>query len=80
MGAVMNETATLNQELSAEDRAVWKAEITERIDHLSKQERLVIALHYNEELTVAEIAQVLDISERMVKKVLDITTQKLLRG
>ena len=80
MGAAMNETATLTQGFSAEDRAAWKAEITERIDLLSKQERLVIALHYHEELTVTEIAQVLDISERMVKEILDITVQKLLRG
>ena len=76
----MNETTTLTQakELSPEDRANWKADIAEGIDLLSEQEKLVIALHYHEELTIAEIAHVLEISERKVKKIRDKTLQKIL--
>ena len=74
----MNETATLTQELAPEVRASWKADIAEGIDLLSEQERLVMALHYHEELTVPEIALVLEISERMVKKIRDKTLKKLL--
>ncbi|MBT3923128.1 MAG: hypothetical protein HOF21_11195 [Nitrospina sp.] len=74
----MNETATLTQKLAPEVRASWKADIAEGIDLLSEQERLVMALHYHEELTVPEIALVLEISERMVKKIRDKTLKKLL--
>jgi DNA-directed RNA polymerase specialized sigma subunit len=76
----MNETATLikAEELSPEVRASWKADIAEGIDLLSKQERLVMALHYHEELTTPEIAMVMEIPERKVKKILDATLQKLL--
>ncbi len=76
----MNETATLIQTtaLSPEDRKNWKADIAEGIDLLSKQERLVMALHYHEELTLAEISQVLEISKKKVKKIRDATLQKLL--
>ncbi len=68
----MNETAILTKAkempLSPEDRASWKAEIAEAIDMLNEQERLVVALHCHEELTSAEISQVLDISKSKVKK------------
>ncbi|MBT3367484.1 MAG: sigma-70 family RNA polymerase sigma factor [Nitrospina sp.] len=74
----MNETATLTQELAPEVRASWKADIAEGIDLLSEQERLVMALHYHEELTVPEIALVLEISQRKVKKTLETTLKKLL--
>ena len=74
----MNETATLTQELATEGRASWKADIAEGIDLLSEQERLVMALHYHEELTVPEIALVLEISQRKVKKTLETTLKKLL--
>jgi RNA polymerase sigma factor FliA len=76
----MNETATLTQaeELSPEVRESWKADIAEGIDLLSEQERLVIALHYHEELTTKEIAMVLEISERKVKNIRDQALQKLL--
>ena len=75
----MNETATLTQELAPEVRASWKADIAEGIDLLSEQERLVMALHYHEELTVPEIALVLEISQRKVKKTLETTLKKLLK-
>lgn len=76
----MNETAILTQEqvLSPEDRESWKADIAEAIDKLDQQERLVMALHYHEELTLAEISQVLDIPISKVKKIRDKTLQKFL--
>ena len=74
----MNQTATSTQALSPEVRASWKADIAEGIDLLSEQERLVMALHYHEELTVPEIALVLEISQRKVKKTLETTLKKLL--
>ena len=76
----MNETTTLTQtkELSPEDRASRKADIAEGIDLLSEQEKLVLALHYHEELTIGEIARVLEIPERKVKKIRDKTLQKIL--
>jgi RNA polymerase sigma factor FliA len=78
----MNETAILTQadeaSLSPEDRAIWKADIAEAIDRLDEQERLVMALHYHEELTLPEIAHVLDISISKVKKIRDKTLKKFL--
>ena len=76
----MNETTPLTQakELSPDDRANWKVDIAEGIDLLSEQEKLVIALHYHEELTTEEIARVLEIPERKVKKIRDKTLQKIL--
>lgn len=74
----MNETLTQTKELSPEDRSNWKADIAEGIDLLSEQERLVMALHYHEELTLPEIAQILDIPISKVKKIRDTTLQKFL--
>ncbi|MBC8285979.1 MAG: hypothetical protein H8E42_00745 [Nitrospinae bacterium] len=78
----MNETAILTQadeaSLSPEDRESWKADIAEAIDLLDEQERLVMALHYHEELTLPEIAQVLDLPISKVKKIRDKTLQKFL--
>jgi len=78
----MNETAILTKAkempLSPEDRESWKADIAEAIDRLNEQERLVVALHYHEELTLAEISQVLDIPESKVKKICDKALKKFL--
>ena len=78
----MNETAILTQadeaSLSPEDRENWKADIAKAIDRLDEQERLVMALHYHEELTLPEIAQILDIPISKVKKIRDTTLQKFL--
>ena len=78
----MNETATMTQaevtDLTVEEREEWKADIAKSIDMLSEQERLIIALHYHEELTLAEIAQILDIPISKVKKIRDKTLQKFL--
>ena len=78
----MNETAILTKadeaSLSPEDRENWKIDITKAIDRLDEQERLVMALHYHEELTLPEIAQILDIPISKVKKIRDTTLQKFL--
>ena len=78
----MNETAILTQadeaSLSPEDRENWKIDITKAINRLDEQERLVMALHYHEELTLPEIAQILDIPISKVKKIREITLKKFL--
>ena len=78
----MNETATMTQaevtNLTVEEREEWKADIAKSIDMLNEQERLIIALHYHEELTLAEIAQILDIPISKVKNIRDKTLQKFL--
>ena len=78
----MNETAILTQfdeaSISPEDRENWKIDITKAIDRLDEQEKLVMALHYHEELTLPEIAQILDISISKVKKIRNTTLQKFL--
>ena len=78
----MNETAILTRadekSLSTEEREIWKADIAEAIDRLDEQERLVMALHYHEELTLPEISQVLDLPISKVKKIRDTTLQKFL--
>ena len=78
----MNETAILTQadeaSLSPEDRENWKIDIAKAINRLDEQERLVMGLHYHEELTLPEIAQILDIPISKVKKIHDTTLQKFL--
>ena len=78
----MNETAILTQadeaSLSPEDRGNWEKDIVKAIDRLDEQERLVMALHYHEELTLPEIAQILDIPISKVKKIHDTTLHKFL--
>jgi RNA polymerase sigma factor (sigma-70 family) len=79
----MNETATLEQAeqelLLTEERESWKNNITDAIDLLDEQERLVMALHYHEELTLLEISQVLDISLSKVKVIRDKTLKVFLQ-
>ena len=78
----MNETAILTQadeaSLSLQDRENWKIDTAKAIDRLDEQEKLVMALHYHEELTLPEIAQILDIPISKVKKIRDTTLQKFL--
>ena len=78
----MNETAVVTQvdeaSLSPEDQENWKIDLAKAIDRLDEQERLVMALHYHEELTLPEIAQILDISISKVKKIRNTTLQKFL--
>ena len=79
----MNETATLEQAeqelLLTEERKIWKNNITDAIDLLNEQERLVMALHYHEELTLPEISQVLDIPISKVKMIRDKTLKVFLQ-
>lgn len=79
----MNEFATLTQadglSLSQEDREKWKANIVKGIELLSKNERLVLALHFHEELSIAEVSLVLEISEEEVAKTRSVIVKKLLR-
>ena len=79
----MNETATLEQAeqelLLTEERKIWKNNITDAIDLLDEQERLVMALHYHEELTLPEISQVLDIPISKVKIIRDKTLKVFLQ-
>ena len=79
----MNETVTLEQAeqelLLTEERKIWKNNITDAIDLLDEQERLVMALHYHEELTLPEISQVLDIPISKVKMIRDKTLKVFLQ-
>ena len=79
----MNETVTLEQAeqelLLTEERKIWKNNITDAIDRLDEQERLVMALHYHEELTLPEISQVLDIPISKVKIIRDKTLKVFLQ-
>ena len=79
----MNETATLEQAeqelLLTEERKIWKNNITDAIDLLDEQERLVMALHYHEELTLPEISQVLDIPISKIKIIRDKTLKVFLQ-
>ena len=79
----MNETAILEQAeqelLLTEERKIWKNNITDAIDLLDEQERLVMALHYHEELTLPEISQVLDIPISKVKIIRDKTLKVFLQ-
>jgi RNA polymerase sigma factor (sigma-70 family) len=78
----MNETAILTQAdesfLSPEEQENWKTDLVKAIDRLDEQKRLVMALHYHEELNLPEIAQILDIPISKVKKIRDTTLQKFL--
>ena len=79
----MNETVTLEQAeqelLLTEERNIWKNNITDAIDLLDEQERLIMALHYHEELTLPEISQVLDIPISKVKIIRDKTLKVFLQ-
>jgi RNA polymerase sigma factor (sigma-70 family) len=79
----MNETATLGQDkqelLLTEELKNWKNNITDAIDLLDEQERLVMALHYHEELTLSEISQVLEIPVSKVKIIRDKTLKVFLK-
>ena len=68
--------------LTPEDE-VMKNNLTERmaeeIDKLSEKERQVITLYYYEELTMKEVAEVLDITESRVSQIHTSAVQKLKR-
>ena len=68
--------------LTPEDE-VMKTNLTERmaeeIDKLSEKERQVVTLYYYEELTMKEVAEVLDITESRVSQIHTSAMQKLKR-
>lgn len=68
--------------LSPEDEAM-KAGLTERlgeeIDKLSEKERYVVTLYYYEELTMKEVAEVMDLTESRVSQIHSAVMQKLRR-
>jgi RNA polymerase sigma factor (sigma-70 family) len=55
------------------------AVITEILRELTRRERLVLALRYTEELTVAEIAAVMEIAATEVERMLDSISERVRR-
>ena len=53
--------------------------MAEEIDKLSEKERQVVTLYYYEELTMKEVAEVLDITESRVSQIHTSAMQKLKR-
>lgn len=71
-----------SNDLTPEDE-VLKSKLTERlageIDKLSEKERQVVSLYYYEELTMKEVAEVMEITESRVSQIHTATMQKLKR-
>ena len=68
------------REASREDRVDEQqvvARIREGIAALNEREKLVVALYYDEELTLKEIGAVLDVSESRVSQILTAIAGKL---
>ena len=55
------------------------ARMAEEIDKLSEKERLVVSLYYYEELTMKEVAQVMDLTESRVSQLHTSAMQKMKR-
>lgn len=55
------------------------AVITEILRELTRRERLVLALRYTEELTIAEIAAVMEIAVTEVERMLDSISERVRR-
>jgi DNA-directed RNA polymerase specialized sigma subunit len=53
--------------------------VTELIRELTRRERLVLALRYTEELTVTEIAAVMEIAATEVERMLDSISERVRR-
>ena len=70
MGDVLE--STLSEDLTPEKKVI-KTELREMlkksIDVLSERERLVVTLYYYEELTLSEIAEVLNVSLQRVSQI-----------
>lgn len=65
---VIEDKAALNMLEELED-AEYRDKLLELINHLSEQERLVVALYYYEEMTLKEIGMALRISESRVSQI-----------
>ena len=50
---------------------------SELINNLSEQEQIICSLYYDEELSLAEISQILDLDENDVKRIRTTTILKL---
>ena len=60
------ETITPDKQVEMEE---WKRELVEGIKKLTKNEQLVISLFYQEELTLTEIGQVLDLTTSRISQI-----------
>lgn len=70
-----NATATMTPTTSTSRAAL----VTELLRELTRRERLVLALRYTEELTVAEIAAVMEIAATEVERMLESITERARR-
>ena len=59
------------------ERSELKSMLEEAIDQLTEKERSVILFYYYEELTVKEIAQVMDVTESRVSQLHTKALQKM---
>ncbi len=59
------------------EREEFKRSLAEQIEHLPERERMVLALYYDEELTLREIGEVLEVSESRVCQILSQATARL---
>lgn len=65
-GIIRLEKASQRQQLAGHYAALERAEIRRRSSRLTRQEKLVLALHYHEGLTMLEIGAVLGLTELVV--------------
>jgi RNA polymerase sigma factor (sigma-70 family) len=66
-------------ETTTESISARAAVITDILRELTRRERLVLALRYTEELTVAEIAAVMEIAATEVERMLDSIGERVRR-
>ena len=58
-------------------RADMKTHLAQLINHLPKNERLVLSLYYEQDLNLKEIGDVLDVSESRVSQILSQATHRI---
>jgi DNA-directed RNA polymerase specialized sigma subunit len=66
-------------EIAPTNSASRAAIITDLLREMTRRERLVLALRYTEELTVAEIAAVMEIAATEVERMLDSISERVRR-
>jgi len=74
--AATSTTSTTEAPTGSSSRAVL---ITDIVRELTRRERLVLALRYTEELTIAEIAAVMEIAATEVERMLDSISERVRR-
>ena len=77
-GAAKRDAGSLSGQ-AQEGRAGREHVVSELIRELTRRERLVLMLRYTEELTVAEIAAVLEIAATEVERMLESITERVRR-